>query len=79
MTDQSFPRNPYVTGAPLTGEAGFYGRRTIFAAIDDTLAAEQQNVIVLYGQRRVGNTPIRRGTFVAPGWRRQDCKERQEQ
>jgi tetratricopeptide (TPR) repeat protein len=53
-----FPPNPYVIGVPLTGESGFYGRSRVFAFIKETLATEQQDVIVLYGQRRVGKTSI---------------------
>ncbi|MFH0342193.1 MAG: tetratricopeptide repeat protein [Chromatiales bacterium] len=54
----SYPPNPYVIGVPLTGEAGFYGRRDVFQFIKETLDTRQQNVVVLYGQRRVGKTSI---------------------
>ena len=43
---------------PLTGDFGFYGRRAVFTFVEDTLNTEQQNVIVLYGQRRVGKTSL---------------------
>ncbi len=53
-----FPPNPYVIGAPLTGKLGFYGRGETFAAVENALEAAQQNVIVLFGQRRVGKTSL---------------------
>ena len=52
-------RNPYVIGVPLTDDAGFYGRQEIFRSIKDVLDAEKQNVVVLYGQRRIGKTSVR--------------------
>jgi len=58
MADKPFPRNPYVIGVPLTADVGFYGRQKIFTFVKDTLEAEHQNVIVLYGQRRVGKTSL---------------------
>lgn len=58
MADKPFPKNPYVIGVPLTGDVGFYGRRNIFTFVKDALDAQQQNVIVLYGQRRVGKTSL---------------------
>jgi hypothetical protein len=54
----AFPPNPYVIGVPLTGESGFYGRGETFTAVEDALYAEQQNVIVLFGQRRIGKTSL---------------------
>ncbi len=54
MNDPSFPPNPYVIGVPLTGDAGFYGRRDMFDFVADVLGAKHQNVVVFYGQRRVG-------------------------
>ena len=58
VNDQPFPPNPYVIGVPLTGPAGFFGRQDIFLFIDEILGTEQQNVVVLYGQRRVGKTSL---------------------
>lgn len=58
MTNAPFPKNPYVIGVPLTGEVGFYGRRAVFTFVEDTLDTEYQNVMVLYGQRRVGKTSL---------------------
>jgi tetratricopeptide (TPR) repeat protein len=58
-------RNPYVIGVPLTDDAGFYGRQDFFAFITDVLNAAKQNVIVLYGQRRIGKTSV---LHRAAGW-----------
>ena len=58
MSEKPFPSNPYVTGVPLTGEAGFYGRRDMFDFIQQILEAQQQNVVVINGQRRVGKTSL---------------------
>lgn len=58
MADKPFLKNPYVIGVPLTGDIGFYGRGAVFTFVKDTLNTEQQNVIVLYGQRRVGKTSL---------------------
>jgi tetratricopeptide (TPR) repeat protein len=51
-------RNPYVIGVPLTDDTAFYGRQEVFEFIKDVLDAEKQNVIVLYGQRRIGKTSV---------------------
>lgn len=51
-------RNPYVIGVPLTEGASFYGRQEFFKFIEDVLDAAKQNVIVLYGQRRIGKTSV---------------------
>jgi tetratricopeptide (TPR) repeat protein len=59
MSENSpFPPNPYVIGAPLTGDVGFFGRGETFAAVENALQASQQNVIVLFGQRRIGKTSL---------------------
>jgi tetratricopeptide (TPR) repeat protein len=51
-------RNPYVIGVPLTNDASFYGRQDFFNFIKGVLEAAKQNVIVLYGQRRIGKTSV---------------------
>lgn len=56
-TSRNRIENPYVAGPPATGNA-FYGRQDVFRFIEETLAAPQQNVIVLYGLRRSGKTSI---------------------
>ena len=50
--------NPYVVGAPLSGGQGFYGREDVFQFVHDTFRIPTQNVIVLYGQRRIGKTSL---------------------
>ncbi|HLF28380.1 MAG TPA: tetratricopeptide repeat protein [Anaerolineae bacterium] len=50
--------NPYVVGAPLSGSQGFYGREEVFRFVRETFAVPAQNVIVLYGQRRIGKTSL---------------------
>ncbi|MBC8218885.1 MAG: tetratricopeptide repeat protein, partial [Planctomycetes bacterium] len=49
--------NPYTT-APIRNEAYFFGREDVFRFVRETLASSRQNVIVLFGQRRVGKTSI---------------------
>lgn len=51
------PPNPYVL-TPLTGGVGFYGRDSVLQFVRNTLASPYQNVIVLYGQRRIGKTSV---------------------
>jgi len=51
-------RNPYVVGVPLTDGTGFFGRKDVFTVIKDVLDAQRQNVVVLYGQRRIGKTSV---------------------
>jgi uncharacterized protein YjbI with pentapeptide repeats/tetratricopeptide (TPR) repeat protein len=58
MNNTPFPANPYVIGVPLAGDAGFFGRRDIFVFIEDVLNTRQQNVVVLFGQRRIGKTSL---------------------
>jgi photosystem II stability/assembly factor-like uncharacterized protein/tetratricopeptide (TPR) repeat protein len=56
-TTSSYTYNPYIMGPPVTGMA-FYGRQEVFRFVRETLATPQQNVVVLYGQRRIGKTSI---------------------
>jgi GTPase SAR1 family protein len=51
--------NPYIAGPPLRTDKMFYGRADMFAYIKEHLpAGEQQNIIVLYGERRTGKTSL---------------------
>ncbi len=50
--------NPYVVGAPLSGGQGFVGREDVFKFVRETFAVPAQNVIVLFGQRRIGKTSL---------------------
>src|SRR5262245_11395000 len=47
------PPNPYIL-TPLTAGEGFYGREAVLQFVRNTLASPYQNVIVLFGQRRIG-------------------------
>src|SRR5262249_31696684 len=49
------PLNPYIL-TPLTGGVGFYGREAVLQFVRNTLSSPYQNVIVLFGQRRIGKT-----------------------
>ena len=51
--------NPYVVGRPLTGAAAslYAGREDVFAWLTENLtAAGPPNVLLLYGERRIGKT-----------------------
>ena len=53
--------NPYVVGRPLMDSDVFIGRRDVFERIASNLqGANQDNVVVLMGQRRMGKTSILR-------------------
>lgn len=49
--------NPYIL-TPLTDGAGFYGRDAVLQFVRNTLTSPYQNVIVLFGQRRIGKTSV---------------------
>lgn len=51
--------NPYVVGRPLLDSDLFFGREDLFARLRASFqGAEQDNVVVLIGQRRMGKTSI---------------------
>jgi len=50
-------RNPYIL-TPLTDGVGFYGRDAALQFVRNTLLSPYQNVIVLFGQRRIGKTSL---------------------
>ena len=53
------PSNPYVIGTPLRTADMFFGRDKLIAEIaSDLHGMHQDNVIVLYGQRRTGKTSL---------------------
>ncbi|MCH8346618.1 MAG: ATP-binding protein, partial [Chloroflexi bacterium] len=59
MTESSIAANPYIAGNPVTGTQMFFGREDVFEFIQQTLIGRHQNnIIVLYGQRRTGKTSI---------------------
>jgi len=53
-----YPINPYVAGAPLRGERGFFGRQDTLDWVARELRNPMTNVLVLYGQRRIGKTTL---------------------
>jgi GAF domain-containing protein len=56
-----YVKNPYVAGLPINPSAGspFFGRTDIFKWIAENIhGANQKNVLVLHGERRVGKTSI---------------------
>ena len=57
MTATAFPKNPYIIGRPIHEPSNFFGREEIFQFIEDNLENESQ-VILLFGQRRIGKTSI---------------------
>ena len=51
--------NPYVVGIPLQSDKVFYGRRKVLNfALENLSAGEQNNVLVFYGQRRIGKSSL---------------------
>ncbi len=52
------PVNPYVAGAPLRGEKGFFGREQTLSWVLRELRNPATNALVLYGQRRIGKTTL---------------------
>lgn len=50
--------NPYIAGNPIRDQAGFFGRQDIFSHVEKVLHQQENNGIVLYGQRRIGKTSI---------------------
>jgi WD40 repeat protein/tetratricopeptide (TPR) repeat protein len=50
--------NPYVAGAPLRGEKGFYGRQDTLKWVIRELHNPATNALVLFGQRRIGKTTL---------------------
>jgi tetratricopeptide (TPR) repeat protein len=52
------PINPYVAGAPLREEMGFFGRQDVLGWVAQELRNPATNALVLYGQRRIGKTTL---------------------
>ena len=53
--------NPYVVGRPLLDSDVFFGREEIFSRLESSLkGANQDNVVVVMGPRRMGKTSILR-------------------
>jgi len=51
--------NPYIAGAPVTEKRMFFGREDIFQWIENSLAGQYaDHILVVHGQRRVGKTSV---------------------
>ncbi|MCB0162694.1 MAG: tetratricopeptide repeat protein [Anaerolineae bacterium] len=50
--------NPYFAGPPATQPDTFFGREDDLRFIDDSLSSARHNLLVFYGQRRIGKTSI---------------------
>jgi len=50
--------NPYIAGAPLRGQQGFWGRQVELAWVSRELRNTATNALVLFGQRRIGKTSL---------------------
>ena len=51
--------NPYIAGSPVKDSAMFFGREDVYAWLRQHLrGAYQDNIIVLYGERRSGKTSV---------------------
>ena len=52
------PTNPYIAGAPLRGQTGFFGRQAVLEWVERELRNPNTNALVLFGQRRIGKTTL---------------------
>lgn len=52
------PATPYITGPPVGGESGFFGRNDIIQDVERVLRYPTHNSVILYGQRRTGKTSL---------------------
>ena len=51
--------NPYIVGTPVKNRDMFVGRQDIFDWVRDNISgAHQENVLLLYGERRMGKTSV---------------------
>ncbi len=56
---ESFIINPYIAGSPVKNPTMFFGREDVYAWLRQHLRGRyQDNIIVLYGERRSGKTSI---------------------
>lgn len=56
--DYSEHHNPYIAGKALRKDEDFFGREDIIRQVKMTLEGKQNNMVVLFGQRRIGKTSI---------------------
>ena len=52
------PVNPYVIGAPVREERGFFGRKDTLEWVARELQSPSTNALVLFGQRAIGKTSL---------------------
>jgi len=52
------PNNPYITGGVVGGSRFFVGRTNILRAIEKILCHSQQNIVILFGEQRIGKTSV---------------------
>ena len=50
--------NPYIAGNPVGGTPNFVGRADVLREVLRVMRQPHQNIIVLYGQRRIGKTSV---------------------
>ena len=61
------PVNPYAAGLPVESPQMFFGRQDIIAWIRENISSQyQENVILLYGERRIGKTSVLRHLLREP-------------
>jgi len=52
-------KSPYIAGPPVKSREMFYGRQSTFSWVQENLSGTyQDNVLVLYGERRTGKTSV---------------------
>ncbi|GAB4580355.1 MAG: hypothetical protein Fur0022_30950 [Anaerolineales bacterium] len=51
-------QNPYIAGNPVGGTPNFVGRADVLREVLRVMRQPHQNIIVLYGQRRIGKTSV---------------------
>jgi len=61
------PVNPYAAGLPVESPQMFFGRQDIIVWIRENISSQyQENVILLYGERRIGKTSVLRHLLREP-------------
>lgn len=58
MPEPERKHNPYVVGISVGGSEAFVGRIDTLQRVEQIICHQQQNAIVLFGQRRMGKTSI---------------------
>ena len=61
------PINPYAAGLPVDSPQMFFGRQDIISWIRENISSQyQENVLLLYGERRIGKTSVLRHLLREP-------------